>query len=106
MLYSAEMLDQEATLHRVRGTHTSKRIASRWLISISLVAGLGIAGCNVDSNFAGLGKSLLDPDAQGIESPGRLIVAGEHTGLRLVDDPETGERFVLSRTGDGSLSIF
>ena len=81
-------------------------VFSRSAALLSLVAGLGIAGCNLDSNFSGLGDSLLDPDAQGIESPGRLLVAGEHTGLRLVDDPETGERYVLSRTGDGELSVF
>jgi hypothetical protein len=76
------------------------------LRSISLVAGLGIAGCNLDSNFAGLGDSLLDPDAQGIETPGRLLLAGEHTGLRLIDDPETGERYLLSRNGNAELSVF
>ncbi|MET0411623.1 MAG: hypothetical protein ABW217_10015 [Polyangiaceae bacterium] len=90
-----------------RCTRWLPRIGHQHLLrSISLVAGLGIAGCNLDSNFAGLGDSLLDPDAQGIESPGRLLVAGEHTGLRLVDDPETGERYVLSRMGDGELSVF
>jgi hypothetical protein len=78
----------------------------RVLTALSFMAGLGIAGCNVDGNFADLGKSLLDPDAQGIDSPGLLLVPGEHTGLRLVDDKETGERFVLSRTGEGELSIF
>lgn len=70
------------------------------------MAGLGIAGCNLDSNFAGLGDSLLDPDAQGIESPGRLLLAGEYYGTRLIDDPETGERYLLSRTGEGELSVF
>jgi hypothetical protein len=82
------------------------RIGLRALTLISFMAGLGITGCNVDSNFAGLGKSLLDPDAQGIESPGRLLLEGEHTGLRLVDDNETGDRYLLSRTAQGELSVF
>jgi hypothetical protein len=82
------------------------QVGVRLLTWVSLMAGLGIAGCNVDSNFAGLGKSLLDPDAQGIESPGRLLLEGEHTGLRQLDDTATGNRYLLSRNGEGELSIF
>src|SRR5688572_14290695 len=72
---------------------------------VSLVAGLGIAGCNLDSNLSGIGKSLLDPDAQGIESPGRRLMEGPHYNLRLVRT-EDGERYVLSRTGDNELSAY
>lgn len=94
-----------ASAHR-RDLRSLQRSGRALLGSISLVAGLGMTGCNLDSNFSGLGDSLLDPDVQGIETPGRLLVAGQHTGLRLVDDPETGERYVLSRTGDAELSVF
>jgi hypothetical protein len=72
---------------------------------ISLVAGLGIAGCNLDSNLSGIGKSLLDPDAQGVESPGRRLMEGPHYNLRLVRS-ETGERYLLSRTSDNELSVY
>jgi hypothetical protein len=34
------------------------------------------------------------------------LLEGEHTGLRLVDDRETGDRFLLSRNAQGELSIF
>lgn len=69
------------------------------------MAGLGIFGCNLDTNFSGLGESLLDPEPQAIETPGQRLQAGERFGHQVVSS-ETGNRYVVARTPARELSIF
>ncbi len=66
--------------------------------------GMGWAGCGLDSNFSDLGEKLLDPDLQGLDTPGQQLLSGAHFDLGIQAD-EAGERYALARNPDGELSI-
>jgi hypothetical protein len=66
--------------------------------------GLGIAGCSLDSNFSDLGEKLLDPNVQGLDAPGKRILAGPHFDLSIQPD-EDGSRYALARNADSELVI-
>lgn len=66
--------------------------------------GLGISGCSLDSNFSDLGEKLLDPNVQGLDAPGKRLLAGPHFDLSIQQD-EIGSRFALARNADSELAI-
>jgi hypothetical protein len=69
-----------------------------------LAIGLGISGCNLDSNFSDLGEKLLDPDVQGFDTPGKQLLIGPYFDLSIQADAE-GARYALARNESGALSI-
>jgi hypothetical protein len=75
------------------------------LTAIGLGAiGLGISGCNLDSNFSDLGEKLLDPDVQGLDVPGQRMLEGPHFDLSIQAN-EVGARYALARNAESELAI-
>ena len=66
--------------------------------------GLGIFGCNLDSNFSDLGEKLLDPDVQGLDVPGQRMLAGPHFDLSIQAN-EVGARYAFARNAESELAI-
>lgn len=54
--------------------------------------------------MADLGGKLLDPDVQGFEVPGQLLLAGPHYNLDIQAN-EDGARFALARDAETDLAI-
>ena len=69
-----------------------------------LAIGVGISGCNLDSNFSDLGEKLLDPDVQGFDTPGKQLLTGPYFDLSIQADAD-GARYALARNEAGALSI-
>jgi hypothetical protein len=69
-----------------------------------LAIGVGISGCNLDSNFSDLGEKLLDPDVQGFDTPGKQLLVGPYFDLSIQADAD-GARYALARNESGALSI-
>jgi hypothetical protein len=69
-----------------------------------LAVGVGISGCNLDSNFSDLGEKLLDPDVQGFDTPGKRLLEGPYFDLSIQADGD-GARYALARNAAGELSI-
>ena len=69
-----------------------------------LAIGVGISGCNLDSNFTDLGEKLLNPDVQGFDTPGKQLLTGPYYDLSIQADA-AGARYALARNEAGALSI-
>jgi len=71
-----------------------------WSISRAAALTLGLLGAGCDlSGIVGVGDSLLDPDKALLDRPGRLIVAGSYSGLKIAGSAENGG-YVLARRDD------
>jgi hypothetical protein len=69
-----------------------------------LAFGVGIGGCDLDSNFSDLGEKLLDPDVQGFDTPGQRLLTGAYFDLNILQD-EVGARYAMARSEAGELAI-
>jgi hypothetical protein len=86
---------------RASGPATSLRGA---LLALASCAPWALAGCDLGQNFGDLGSQLLDPEVQGVESPGRRWVEGPHYNLAQLAD-EDGKRYVAALNADSELVI-
>lgn len=74
------------------------------LLGAAALASFGLAGCDLGENFGDLGQQLLDPEVQGVETPGRRWVEGPHYNLKQLAD-EDGKRFVAAVNADSELVL-
>lgn len=72
--------------------------AFAWIGCVTILA------CQLDSNFAEFGESILDPDVRGIDAPGEQLLAGSYRGLRVRSGPEE-IRYLLAIEQDGGLAV-
>lgn len=63
-----------------------------------------MVACQLDSNFAELGESILDPEVRAIDAPGEQLLAGSYDGLRVRLGPDD-VRYLLARDKDGALAL-
>ena len=85
-------------------TTSRSGLGSKHALSSLLAIGVGISGCNLDSNFSDLGEKLLNPDVQGFDTPGKQLLAGPYFDLSIQADPDGG-RYAFARNEAGALSI-
>lgn len=81
-------------------------LGSRWRRTLLAVgcALPALVGCALGENFGDLGQQLLDPEVQGVESPGRRWVEGPHYNLNQLAD-EDGKRYVAAVNADSELVL-
>lgn len=88
------------------------------LLSYAAVCGACSAACDLPQNLGDLGGSLLDPDTELLEIPGRQLASGHYSRLELDGSLESGGWIVAKRhdldseavsvisfTGDGQCDI-
>lgn len=74
------------------------------LLALAVCALGALSGCDLGQNFGDLGSQLLDPEVQGVETPGRRWVEGPHYNLAQLAD-EDGKRYVAALNADSELVI-
>jgi hypothetical protein len=70
---------------------------SRGLTLALLSLLVGASGCDLPQNLGDLGGSLLDPDAEVLETPGRQLASGHYSRLELDGSLESGGWVVAKR---------
>jgi hypothetical protein len=65
---------------------------------------LNLAACELGANFGDLGEQLLDPDVQGVDSPGRRWIEGPHFDLNVLED-QSGKRYAGARNTDSEFVL-
>lgn len=79
-------------------------VAGRGLRALALSGLLGLGGCELGANFGDLGESLLDPDVQSIDAPGKRWVAGPHFDLSVLEG-QGGKRYVGARNAESEFLL-
>jgi hypothetical protein len=86
------------------GTSIGRSVLASALFALACCALPALAGCDLGQNFGDLGSQLLDPEVQGVESPGRRWVEGPHYNLNQLADEE-GKRYVAALNADSELVL-
>jgi hypothetical protein len=68
----------------------------RWGLPLACV--LGMSGCDLNG-LVDIGDSLLDPDAALLDHPGRQLIKGHYSGLKIAGSSENGGYVLARRDG-------
>lgn len=77
---------------------STRRNQQRQRLVWSLMGVVALTGCNLLAGFEDLGNSLVGPDAELLDRPGRQLVKGSYSRLLVDGSMETGGYVLAQRT--------